>query len=141
MADDAPLAVPGLENEVIRDLYARFGQSAFVPQRTQDGMPTLWVGADKIIEVLRHLKNGVAKPYKMLYDLTAVDERLRKYRRDLPASDFTVVYQLLSIERDMTRSRSEEHTSELQSLMRISYAVFCLKKKKQKIHWYRSLHD
>src|SRR3546814_5604916 len=32
------------------------------------------------------------------------------------------------------RLRSEEHTSELQSLMRISYAVFCLKKKKQKIH-------
>src|SRR3546814_7860718 len=30
------------------------------------------------------------------------------------------------------RFRSEEHTSELQSLMRISYAVFCLKKKKQK---------
>src|SRR3546814_9836370 len=30
--------------------------------------------------------------------------------------------------------RSEEHTSELQSLMRISYAVFCLKKKKQKKH-------
>src|SRR3546814_5951573 len=29
-----------------------------------------------------------------------------------------------------SRSRSEEHTSELQSLMRISYAVFCLKKKK-----------
>src|SRR3546814_5440784 len=28
--------------------------------------------------------------------------------------------------------RSEEHTSELQSLMRISYSVFCLKKKKQK---------
>src|SRR3546814_3859686 len=31
-----------------------------------------------------------------------------------------------------TRSRSEEHTSELQSLMRISYAVFCLKKKNYK---------
>src|SRR3546814_1503434 len=30
--------------------------------------------------------------------------------------------------------RSEEHTSELQSLMRISYAVFCLKKKKQQYH-------
>src|SRR3546814_3907413 len=30
--------------------------------------------------------------------------------------------------------RSEEHTSELQSLMRISYAVFCLKNKKQQIH-------
>src|SRR3546814_8200865 len=33
-------------------------------------------------------------------------------------------------------TRSEEHTSELQSLMRISYAVFCLKKKKTKqIHY------
>src|SRR3546814_10303685 len=31
---------------------------------------------------------------------------------------------------DMRAMRSEEHTSELQSLMRISYAVFCLKKKK-----------
>src|SRR3546814_8084391 len=31
------------------------------------------------------------------------------------------------------RSRSEEHTSELQSLMRISYAVFCLKKKNNTI--------
>src|SRR3546814_6440609 len=35
------------------------------------------------------------------------------------------------------RDRSEEHTSELQSLMRISYAVFCLKKKtKQHINYY-----
>src|SRR3546814_1347092 len=33
-----------------------------------------------------------------------------------------------ALKRDL---RSEEHTSELQSLMRISYAVFCLKKKKQ----------
>src|SRR3546814_5219630 len=37
------------------------------------------------------------------------------------------------------RNRSEEHTSELQSLMRISYAVFCLKKKKNttKINEYK----
>src|SRR3546814_1484169 len=33
-----------------------------------------------------------------------------------------------------TQVRSEEHTSELQSLMRISYAVFCLKKKKKQTH-------
>src|SRR3546814_5587500 len=37
-------------------------------------------------------------------------------------------------------ARSEEHTSELQSLMRISYAVFCLKKKKL-IHIINMLHD
>src|SRR3546814_2542571 len=37
-------------------------------------------------------------------------------------------------ERVRYAGRSEEHTSELQSLMRISYAVFCLKKKKQNIY-------
>src|SRR3546814_3361745 len=35
---------------------------------------------------------------------------------------------------EAARQRSEEHTSELQSLMRISYAVFCLKKKKNTTH-------
>src|SRR3546814_10379046 len=42
--------------------------------------------------------------------------------REAVASRFTMDWRI---------SRSEEHTSELQSLMRISYAVFCLKKKKQ----------
>src|SRR3546814_2664795 len=36
--------------------------------------------------------------------------------------------------------RSEEHTSELQSLMRISYAVFCLKKKKKNIKQAKTTH-
>src|SRR3546814_6761169 len=36
--------------------------------------------------------------------------------------------------------RSEEHTSELQSLMRLSYAVFCLKKKKQKYNTQHTLN-
>src|SRR3546814_8317175 len=35
----------------------------------------------------------------------------------------------------LPRQRSEEHTSELQSLMRISYAVFCLKKKTKQSQW------
>src|SRR3546814_5461702 len=46
---------------------------------------------------------------------------------------------------DDVHPRSEEHTSELQSLMRISYAVFCLKKKKKhkkrKTTIHRSAHD
>src|SRR3546814_3932575 len=40
----------------------------------------------------------------------------------------------LSAGKHQLGARSEEHTSELQSLMRISYAVFCLKKKKKKKH-------
>src|SRR3546814_10813583 len=38
-------------------------------------------------------------------------------------------HHLAALEVDRGKNRSEEHTSELQSLMRISYAVFCLKKK------------
>src|SRR3546814_3780871 len=37
-------------------------------------------------------------------------------------------------------TRSEEHTSELQSLMRISYAVFCLKKKNKRRHTHNNKH-
>src|SRR3546814_5505035 len=37
--------------------------------------------------------------------------------------------------------RSEEHTSELQSLMRISYAVFCLKKKKKENYKYNNIRS
>src|SRR3546814_7293406 len=37
----------------------------------------------------------------------------------------------VTLRHDIAANRSEEHTSELQSLMRTSYAVFCLKKKKQ----------
>src|SRR3546814_1465295 len=46
---------------------------------------------------------------------------------------YAVVHQWRSVTNgsDGIAGRSEEHTSELQSLMRISYAVFCLKKKKQ----------
>src|SRR3546814_3483065 len=56
---------------------------------------------------------------------------------DFVAGHFPNIYEkLLTLGIDMTKQpiRSEEHTSELQSLMRISYAVFCLKKKKTKIN-------
>src|SRR3546814_12428797 len=43
-----------------------------------------------------------------------------------------IVWAVVRFSMQGSRSRSEEHTSELQSLMRISYAVFCLKKKNNK---------
>src|SRR3546814_2236995 len=47
-----------------------------------------------------------------------------------PAEVSRIMAKVIGIERAAgMRERSEEHTSELQSLMRISYAVFCLKKK------------
>lgn len=69
-------------------------------QPTRDEVPTLWVQPDDAGRVLRHLKEGVERPYRTLYDLTAIDERERRHRPEQPACDFTVVYHLLSFERN-----------------------------------------
>jgi NADH-quinone oxidoreductase subunit C/D len=50
--------------------------------------------------VLQYLKLGSERPYRMLYDLTAIDERERTHREGQPPADFTVVYQLLSFVRN-----------------------------------------
>src|SRR3546814_1799308 len=50
------------------------------------------------------------------------------------------LYQVGAFQRVDQADRSEEHTSELQSLMRISYAVFCLKKKNNQITQLTSHH-
>src|SRR3546814_6339388 len=52
-----------------------------------------------------------------------LDQRVQNHRRAAVEIDFVGIHPRVF-------TRSEEHTSELQSLMRISYAVFCLKKKK-----------
>ena len=67
---------------------------------TPDHIPTYWVAKDRAPAVLRFLKEEIEQPYKMLYDLTAIDERMRQHREGQPASDFTVVYHLLSFDRN-----------------------------------------
>ena len=86
--------------EVVRELQDRFGASDVIPQVTRDDVPTVWIPAAKIREVVDFLKTGVADPYRLLYDLTAIDERERTSRDGQPPSDFTVVYHLLSFQRN-----------------------------------------
>src|SRR3546814_4872066 len=70
------------------------------------------VGAGQPLEIARvRLRDRMAHRLEIIDQYVAVDAELLVYQRG--AND----------------PRSEEHTSELQSLMRISYAVFCLKKK------------
>jgi len=85
---------------VVDELQEKFGPAAVTPQATRDSIPTLWATADKIREVAGYLKNEIGQPYKMLYDLTAIDERVRTHREGEPESKFTVVYHLLSFERN-----------------------------------------
>src|SRR3546814_6673363 len=65
-------------------------------------------------------------------DLTGSNNTKTKSTGPLTKDDYSGRYVYYGI-REFGMARSEEHTSELQSLMRISYAVFCLKKKKKNI--------
>ena len=83
---------------VLQELQRVFGEASVRPQATHDGrdeITTFWAPSDKAREMLRYLKTEVERPYRFLYDLTAIDERVRADRGGAPASDFTVVYHLL----------------------------------------------
>ena len=87
------------DQDVVVELQSRFGADSFTLQATRTGMPVIWVGRDKLVDVLRFLRE-TTRPYVMLYDLHGVDERLRTQRRGLPDADFTVFYHLMSLERN-----------------------------------------
>jgi NADH-quinone oxidoreductase subunit C/D len=84
---------------IVEAIILRFGSSV-VLQSTCDRVPTVWVKKEHVHELLSHLKCEVEQPYKMLYDLTAIDERMRMHREGQSPSDFTVVYHLLSFDRN-----------------------------------------
>jgi NADH-quinone oxidoreductase subunit C/D len=86
--------------DVVGILKNKFKEAVLSIQETKDEFPTLWISADYIIEVLVFLKSEIDLPYKMLYDLTAIDEQARIHHTEQPDSCFTIVYQLLSFERN-----------------------------------------
>ncbi|MGL5674311.1 MAG: NADH-quinone oxidoreductase subunit C, partial [Plesiomonas shigelloides] len=87
------------DNPVIGELISRFGREMFTLQTSKTGMPVIWLPKSALVDVISFLKK-IPKPYNMLYDLHAVDERLRTHREQLVAQDFTVFYHLLSVERN-----------------------------------------
>ncbi len=89
-----------MNSTIIDDLKAAFGDAILAVQATADGIPTVWTDRRRAGDVLRRLKTGVDRPYRMLYDLTAVDERERRRRQGLPDAEMTVVYHLLSFDRN-----------------------------------------
>ena len=83
---------------VIKELEEKYA-GKFVVQHTVDEIPTVWVARADLLDVLLFLRK-LPKPYVMLFDLSAIDERLRQHRQGLPDSDFTVFYHLMSLERN-----------------------------------------
>src|SRR3546814_10644656 len=121
----------------------------FVASRRRHTMCALVTGVHTCALPIYALGQVTALPFAPLQG--AVQEKARKIRRLQPkasagsaisASAPPSIFRRSAPASGITRSpkkravtsfawRSEEHTSELQSLMRISYAVFCLKKKKK----------
>src|SRR3546814_6997686 len=82
---------------------------------------------DPAMSLLREFRRDIALAVVALLVLLAIGFGIASpWPRDFLTSIFAVG--LLAMSLNLLIGRSEEHTSELQSLMRISYAVFCLKK-------------
>jgi len=87
--------------DAISELKTQFGEQIIVCNLpSKDETVTIWIDKNNLISVLKYLKSDIILPFKMLYDLTAIDERTRKNNNSQPESDFTVVYHLTSFERN-----------------------------------------
>jgi NADH-quinone oxidoreductase subunit C/D len=88
-------------HDIISELTKKFGDTTIVNQQmTIDGTTTIWIERNNLTGVLKYLKNEIALPFRMLYDLTGIDERTRIKSEGLPLGDFTVVYHLTSLGRN-----------------------------------------
>jgi len=83
---------------VVRELASADPEGQLAEQPTCDGIPTFWAPRDQAHGILNRLSRTLG--YRMLYDLTVVDERVRRDRASLPARAFTIVYHLLSFDRN-----------------------------------------
>ena len=78
-------------------LQAAYPNHVISNQKTIDGIETIWVARAEITRTLRFFKKIRNHRFDFLYDISAIDERVRIHRDGQPQSDFTLVYQLLSL--------------------------------------------
>jgi NADH-quinone oxidoreductase subunit C/D len=87
-----------MQEELFTAVKSKYGNVS--PQPVADGVLTLWVQKEDLHGLLQYLKTGIEKPFRMLYDLTAIDERRRNGARHINMQDFTIVYHLTSTGRN-----------------------------------------
>src|SRR3546814_4898526 len=109
----------GFNRDVIRRLRDEMNEMG-VRVRWAGRKPRLWASVIKELEIAEELtKNNTVMNLTMCVNYggrAEIADAVKEIAKRVVAGEI---------------NRSEEHTSELQSLMRISYAVFCLKKKKE----------
>ncbi len=83
------------------EIKARYGEEITLTREvTSDNVLTLWTRKESCADLLGFLKNEINRPFAMLYDLTALDERRRAGSQLPHESDFTVIYHLTSFDRN-----------------------------------------
>ncbi|MGP1945371.1 MAG: NADH-quinone oxidoreductase subunit C/D [Arsenophonus sp. ER-QC15-MAG3] len=88
------------DDPIILTLHKQFSSNTFSIQATRTGILVVWIKHKQFItKVIEFLKKQ-PKPYIMLFDLHAIDERQRMHRQNLPEADFSIFYHLISIERN-----------------------------------------
>jgi len=85
---------------MLKELHDKFGEESFLEEKTKDDILTLHIAGGQTNEILNFLKTGIDQPYPMLYDLTAIDERNRKRENGTADHPFTLVYHLISFDRN-----------------------------------------
>src|SRR3546814_3577279 len=88
-----------------------------------------WAGTESELEGVGRSRHRGAAIARIRHDPDRAQPRIERRQRQGPVRGGR-----LALRYPAAGTRSEEHTSELQSLMRISYAVFCLNKKKTHQH-------
>ncbi|WHZ29640.1 MAG: NADH-quinone oxidoreductase subunit C/D [Nitrospira sp.] len=94
----------GERTEVVAELESHFRSEGRLRavQHTKDEIPTIWVEKHRLRETLRYVKSDISRPFPMLFDLSATDERLRRHHEGLPIGAFTVFYHLFSFDRNQS---------------------------------------
>ncbi len=94
----------GEQTELVAEIASHFSSEEYLTavQSTKDGIPTIWIEKHRLRETLRFVKSKIPRPFPMLFDLSATDERLRRHHEGLPISAFTVFYHLFSFDRNQS---------------------------------------
>ena len=85
--------------DLITFLLKHLDDNQLTPQTTCGDVATLWVAASQLKKILGLLKGDPFR-FSLLLDIYAVDERCRQHRDGQPISDFTVVYHLMSVQKN-----------------------------------------
>lgn len=89
-----------VNSDPTESLKQKFHELTFMVQPSKDDITTVWIPVDSVDKVLHHLKNDIDRPYTLLYDLSAIDERSRKQEYGYPSDSFTLLYHLFSFDRN-----------------------------------------